>query len=218
MKAKILWIEGRQGEGAPFINTLRKKGYTVEIATSGSEALERLTAINPDLAVLNAASFRSSGTRMCSTLRKQSARLPIVFITAAGNPTPAYEMANAVLTLPFTTRKLLNWILPLLPWGTEQTLAAGPIRLDVESRRVECDGKVTRLTPSLTQLLKMLIDRRGEVLQREEVFRQVWETDYTGDTRTLDVHISWLRQAIEANPRQPVYLKTIRGVGYRLDI
>lgn len=218
MKVKILWIEGRQGEGAPFITTLRKKGYTVEIATSGSEALERLTAINPDLAVLNAASFRSSGTRMCSTLRKQSARLPIVFITAAGNPTPADEMANAILTLPFTTRKLLNWILPLLPWGTEQTLVAGPIRLDVKSRRVECDGKVTRLTPSLTQLLKMLIDRRGEVLQREEVFRQVWETDYTGDTRTLDVHISWLRQAIEANPRQPVYLKTIRGVGYRLDI
>jgi len=218
MKTPILWIEGRQADGAPFIASLRKKGYQVEVVATGNEALARLPVMNPDLVVVNAASFRSSGTRICGTLRKQSSRLPIVFINRPGQPTPGDDYTNTVLTLPFTPRKLLNAFLPLLPWGNDQVIQAGEIRLDVESRRVDCNGKVTRLTPSLTQLLKLLIEHTGEVLNRKDLFRQVWETDYTGDTRTLDVHISWLRQAIEENPRQPTHLKTIRGIGYRLDI
>jgi DNA-binding response OmpR family regulator len=218
MKAVILWIEGRQFEGMPFINTLRKKGYQVEIVSTGNEALARLPILTPDLIVVNAASLRSSGKRICNTLRKQSAKLPIVVIAEAGHPSTNDDSVNAVLILPFTSRKLLNWIVPLLPWGDDQVLKAGPIRLDLERRRVDCNGKVTRLTPSLTALLKLLMDRRGEVLDRKDLFRQVWNTDYTGDTRTLDVHISWLRQALEENPRQPAYLKTIRGLGYRLDV
>ena len=218
MKAVILWVESRQSEGLPFINTLRKKGYQIEVVPSGSSAIERLPQMNPDLVVVNAASFRTSGVRICTNLRKQSSKLPIVFITEDGQPTPGADCANVVLTLPFTPRKLINWISPLLPWTSEQTLKAGPISLDVESRRVSSNGKVSRLTPSLTALLRMLIEKRGEVVEREELFRQVWSTDYTGDTRTLDVHISWLRQAIEENPHQPGYLITIRGVGYRLDV
>ena len=76
----------------------------------------------------------------------------------------------------------------------------------------------TRLTPRLAQLLKILIDHSGEVLERERLFREVWKTEYTADTRTLDVHVSWLREAIELDPRKPVFLKTVRGVGYQLDI
>ncbi len=218
MKAIVLWIESRQFEGTPFINTLRKKGYQVEIVATGNEAISRLPVLSPDLVVINAASLRSSGKRICGAIRKQASKIPIVVIADAAQAPGNDSCANAVITLPFTTRKLLNWIVPLLPWTGDQMLQAGPIRLDLERRRVESNGKVTRLTPSLTHLLKMLLDRRGEVLAREDLFRQVWNTDYTGDTRTLDVHISWLRQAIEENPRRPVYLKTIRGVGYRLDV
>lgn len=218
MKAIILWIEGRQAEGMPFINTLRKKGYQVETVSTGNEAVARLPILNPDLVVINAASLRSSGKRICSTIHKQSGKLPLVLIVDNGQSVLPDENTNVVLMLPFTTRKLLNWIVPLLPWGDDLLLQAGPIRLDLERRRVECHGKVTRLTPGLTQLLKLFLERRGEVLGREDLFKQIWNTDYTGDTRTLDVHISWLRQAIEENPRQPVFLKTIRGVGYRLDV
>lgn len=218
MKATILWIEGRQAEGMPFINTLRKKGYQVETVPTGNEALARLPILKPDLVVINAASLRSSGKRICNTIHKQSSKLPLVLIVEKGQAVQPDENTSAVLTLPFTTRKLLNWIVPLLPWGDDQLLWAGPIRLDLERRRAECNGKVTRLTPGLTLLLKMLLEHRGEVVGREDLFKQIWNTDYTGDTRTLDVHISWLRQAIEENPRQPVYLKTIRGVGYRLDV
>jgi DNA-binding response OmpR family regulator len=79
-------------------------------------------------------------------------------------------------------------------------------------------NKEARLTPRLARLLKMLMDHSGEVIERETLFREVWKTEYTEDTRTLDVHISWLRLAIEEDPRAPRFLKTLRGVGYRLDV
>jgi DNA-binding response OmpR family regulator len=94
----------------------------------------------------------------------------------------------------------------------------GPIRLDLEKRRVRCLGKSTKLTPRLVVLLNLLMEKHGEVVEREPLFKKAWETNYTGDTRTLDVHISWLRRAIELDPENPKFLKTIRGVGYRLDI
>ncbi len=83
---------------------------------------------------------------------------------------------------------------------------------------VQCPGKQARLTPRLVHLLKALIKQHGEVIERKALFSQVWETNYTDDTRTLDVHISWLRQAIETDPDNPQYLKTVRGVGYLLDV
>jgi DNA-binding response OmpR family regulator len=97
-------------------------------------------------------------------------------------------------------------------------LHKGPIRFDIERKRVRCQGRESTLTPRLAQLLKIFMDHPGEVLERKELFRQIWNTEYTVDTRTLDVHISWLRQAIEEEPHKPRFLKTIRGVGYRLDV
>jgi DNA-binding response OmpR family regulator len=90
--------------------------------------------------------------------------------------------------------------------------------LDLERKRVRCQGKEARLTPRMTHLLQVLMRHPGEVLEREQLFREVWKTEYMGDTRTLDVHISWLREAIEEDPHKPHLLKTIRGVGYRLDV
>jgi DNA-binding response OmpR family regulator len=97
-------------------------------------------------------------------------------------------------------------------------LHIGPVRLDLENKKVRCYGRETRLTPRLTQLLKTLMEHPGAALERQWLFREVWKTEYTGDTRTLDVHISWLREAIEEDHRKPRLLKTIRGIGYRLDV
>ena len=124
----------------------------------------------------------------------------------------------ACLPLPFTAQKLANRIRPLLPSDGKNVVHAGPIRLDLEHRRVKCLGKNTKLTPRLIKILRILIDQHGEVVERETLFKRVWETNYTGDTRTLDVHISWLRRAIEKDPVHPRFLKTIRGIGYRLDV
>jgi len=126
--------------------------------------------------------------------------------------------ADVLLVAPFTLQKLLNRIKPLLPAEQKDTLQVGPLELDVRHRWVRCHDRQARLTPRLVALLKTLMERVGQVIPREELFTQVWETNYAGDMRTLDVHISWLRQAIEEDPRRPHYLKTLRGMGYRLDI
>jgi len=120
--------------------------------------------------------------------------------------------------LPFTAQKLVNRIKPLLPGDGKNMVHAGPLKLDLDKRRVRCLNKSSKLTPRLIALLRLLMDKHGEVVERDALFKKVWETNYTGDTRTLDVHISWLRQAIEIDPDNPKFLKTIRGVGYRLDV
>lgn len=217
MKAKILWIEGKRAASPSLIPGLRRKGYSVDIVATGTQALHYLTDNRPNLIVVHAASMRSNGRRNCRTLRNTCPNLPIIVITSLEFPLEGDSCANVVLELPFTTRKLINRMKPLLPTNDENLLSAGPINLDVHNRMVSCNGHEERLTPRLVSLLKMLIEHRGEVVQREILFKSVWDTGYTGDTRTLDVHISWLRQAIEENPRQPALLKTIRGLGYRLD-
>lgn len=215
--ATILIIEGRHAEIPSFATDLQKKGFDVVTAKSGSDATSRLNKVSPDLAVVNAASLRSSGVRICQSLRDKNDKLPIILILEQDN-TVAKDSADVILNLPFTVQKLSNRIKPLLPGDGKNVVQAGAIRLDTEKRRVRCLGKNAKLTPRLVILLKILMERHGEVVEREQLFKEVWETDYTGDTRTLDVHISWLRRAIELDPLKPKFLKTIRGVGYRLDL
>lgn len=217
MKARILWIEGKRAESPPFVPSLRKKGYVIETVPTGTEAFRQLPSFDPDLVVVNAASMRTSGKRICSSLREMTDGVPVLLISTPNRVTEDL-CANVILSLPFTSRKLLNRIRPLLPGEGKNQLHVGPIRLDLERRRMSCQGREATLTPRLTHLLKTFMEHPGEALERERIFREVWNTEYTGDTRTLDVHISWLRQAVEENPRKPQLLKTIRGVGYRLDV
>ncbi len=216
--ATLLVIEGKHADHPAFASALRRKGFEVELVSSGSQAFARLeSSFYPDVVVINAASLRTSGKRICQSLREKTQILPILLII-----TPDRESnnanANVVLSLPFTIQKLVNRIHHLLPGDGKNSIHAGLIRLDLESRTVRCFGKQTRLTPRLMRLLKILLEHRGEVVERKALFSQVWETDYTDDMRTLDVHVSWLRRAIEADPKNPKLLKTVRGVGYRLDV
>jgi len=218
MKAKILWIEGNRAEGPYFIPDLRKKDFTVEIVSTGKAANGYLLKDRFDLVVLNAATFRTSGKRICQDIRANWGKLPILMI-ANPNKTVSKDVgADVLLELPFTIRKLVNRINPLLPLSSNKVLRTGPIQLDLERRVVRCLEKESHLTPRLTSLLKRFMEHPNEVLEREDLFRRIWNTEYTGDTRTLDVHISWIRKAIEPNSHKPRYLITIRGVGYRLDI
>ncbi|MCC6259420.1 MAG: response regulator transcription factor [Anaerolineales bacterium] len=215
--ATLLVIEGRHAEIPSFAGDLQKKGFDVQIAPNGNRAVTQLKSVSPSIVVINAASLRSTGLRICQSIREKDSKLPIVLIVDK-NVEVDKNAADAVLNLPFTAQKLVNRIKPLLPGDGKNVVHVGPIRLDLEKRRVRCLGKNTKLTPRLVTILNLLMDKPGEVLEREALFKKAWETNYTGDTRTLDVHISWLRRAIELDPNNPKFLKTIRGVGYRLDV
>lgn len=217
MKTKLLIIEGRNAEIPSFVADLQKKGFDVVTFQNGSQAVSKLKQTDPTVVVINAASLRSTGVRICHSIRKKDARMPIVLIVEKEKPLDN-EVADSVIALPFTAQKLVNRIKALMPSEENNMVNVGPIRLDLEHRRVRSLGKNTRLTPRLITLLHLLMDKHGEVVEREALFKKVWETEYTGDTRTLDVHISWLRRAIELDPDNPKFLKTIRGVGYRLDV
>ena len=216
-KDTLLVIEGRHAEIPSFAGDMQKKGFDVVLFQNGSQAVSKLKQTNPSLVVINAASLRSTGIRICLSVRKKDAKTPIILILEK-DKTVDKELADSVLALPFTVQKLVNRVKALLPGDGNNMVSAGPIRLDLENRRVKSLGKNTKLTPRLITLLQILMDKHGEVVEREALFKKVWETNYTGDTRTLDVHISWLRRAIELDPDNPKFLKTIRGVGYRLDV
>ena len=214
----LLVIEGKHADYPAFVPALRNKGFVVESVSNGSEGLARLSdGLRPDVVVVNAASLRASGKRICQSVREKAQGLPILLILDSDRQVEKMD-ADIVLLLPFTAQKLVNRIKHLLPGDGKSNIHAGPVRLDVEKRIVRCHDKQTRLTPRLMHLLKTLIEHQGEVIERNTLFSQVWETDYTDDTRTLDVHISWLRRAIEIDPKAPKLLKTVRGVGYRLDV
>ena len=216
-KATLLLVEGRHAEIPSFASDLQKKGFDVVSTQNGGEAVSKLKQTNPSLVIVNAPSLRSTGIRICLSLRKKDAKIPIILIVE-NEKTIDKDLADSILVLPFTVQKLVNRTKALMPGDGNNVLSVGPIRLDLENRRVRTLGKNAKLTPRLITLLQILMDKHGEVVEREALFKKAWDTNYTGDTRTLDVHISWLRRAIELDPDNPKFLKTIRGVGYRLDV
>lgn len=218
MQAKILCIERKRSESPSYVAGLRKKGFDVETVATGADAVKKLSANPPQLVIVNAASLRTNGKRICKSLRAVVQAIPIVVILDAQQAfNEEDDCANIILRLPFTARKLVNRIIPYIKGNPSSIMEVGILQLDLERKTVRCQERETRLTPRLTMLLRMLMEKKGEAIPRDQLFTTIWKTQYTGDTRTLDVHISWLRQAIEADPRHPVLLRTVRGMGYRLD-
>jgi len=218
MKHLILLVEGKRSDRPSFMSGLSKKGYEVESVPNGASAVEVIKKLNPKAVIIDAASMRTSGTRICTSLRASLEKTPIILIAAENQLDIDQNCADQVLCLPFTLQKLLNRLHPYMSMNENKKLECGPIKLDTKERWLHCDGKVTRLTPRLFILMESFLKQPGEILLREDLFRKLWETDYLGDTRSLDVHISWLRHAVEIDPRNPKYIKTERGIGYRLEV
>ena len=218
LSGKILVIEGKRAERSSFVGGLTKKGFRVISVPSGNSALNKLEKEQPDIIVIDADSMRTSGKRICQSLRSATSQTPIILILGNGvNEKDEFD-ADIIMHLPFTLQKLLNRIKVLLPIkSSNDVIKSGPIELDITHRFVKVNDKQISLTPRLTRLLQALMQKPGQVFGRDELFKFVWETEYIGDTRTLDVHVSWLRNLIEDDPRHPDFIKTARGVGYRLD-
>jgi len=215
--ARILLIGHTRPKRTSFAGALSKR-YEVLEASSGEQGLALAQDHMVDLVVLDAASMRTPGERVCRSLRKGlPAQTPIVHI----HPGPrdgAQSPADSLLFEPFTPRKLVNSIERLLQLSDDEIITCGPLSMNVVRRVLIAHGQETQLTPKLAMLVEIFLRHPYETLDRKTLMQKVWHTDYLGDTRTLDVHIRWIRKAIELSSDETRYLITVRGVGYRLEI
>ncbi len=216
MAAKVLLIESARANAESFAPALKKRGYTVHVAHSGKAAVHIASREAVEVIVVDAASMRASGNRICALLRRHFDATPIIHIKAASE-NGTLSPASAVLYLDFTARKLINRIERFLNADKGEILECGPFKLNLNQRLLVAPGKETRLTPKLAQLMEVFMRKPRETLDRKFLMQTVWQTDYMGDTRTLDVHIRWIRDAVEREPSNPRHIITVRGVGYRFE-
>ncbi|HEY72661.1 MAG: hypothetical protein B6I35_04175 [Anaerolineaceae bacterium 4572_32.2] len=212
----ILLVEGRKSAAEYLAPDLDDKGYNIVTARTRRDSLAIAQEKHPAVIVLDAPSLRFSCHRFCKTLQDTEPDSPVLVLLPEGEKIDRSIGARAHLRYPFSTKKLLRRIARLLPASNENVLQVGDITLNTEQQYVIRDKRESHLTPKQTQLLEILMRHPGEVLSRAFLMKQVWKTDYLDDTRTLDVHIHCVRKAIEDNHKSPVYLQTVRKVGYCL--
>jgi len=187
-----------------------------ELATNQKTALHRMRLHPPTAILVELEQKRVSRTRFCEVVRY---RLPMVAILAVASRLPSDTFHfDGVIELPLMNDKVLKSLKQLGHKQTEHQLACGPIHLDMATRTVTTPKGQYAMTPKQCALLKLLMEHQGEVVERRLIMETVWETSYLEDTRTLDVHVRWLRERIEANPSKPGYLKTVRGIGYSFKV
>jgi DNA-binding response OmpR family regulator len=191
--------------------------YDLLTARTRREALTKIREVDPAVIVLDAPSLRFSRRRFCCTLEEEGIDSPVLLLHK-DNPTPDHVNARAYLSYPFSNQKLLNRISWLLPAPDGEVLRRGELALNIKRRSVIKGDRECHLTPKQAHLLELFMRNPGEVLTREFLMKRVWDTDFVDDTRTLDVHIHWVRDAIEEDTRSPQYLHTVRGVGYRFAV
>lgn len=211
----VLLLESVRANGTSFAPHLERR-YHLFVAHTGKVALELAQQHQPDIMVLDAASLRTSGDRICATLKNEVSELPIIHIKMEDATTDS--VADVQLHHPLTYRKLYNRIERYTCLDHGHTLEAGPLQLKVQQSLLTTPTGEKKLTPKLSKMMEVFLQQPGQIVDRETLMREVWNTDYMGDTRTLDVHIRWVRQALEENPNKPQYLKTVRGKGYILDV
>jgi DNA-binding response OmpR family regulator len=217
----LLLIEGH-GAGSDSLSlALARADYHFLTVNTGSEATEWLAHNSADLIIFDASTMRSSGIRVCQRIRKLAERTPIIHSRSADDEEDRTAGADIYLQRPFSGRKLLNRVRALLPADSDQEeiIHYGPLTLYRAKRSVEVDGRGEYiLTPKLAMLLETFMRHPNELLSRRQLMLDVWETDFIGDTRTLDVHIRWIRECIEVDPGSPSYLRTVRSKGYLLTV
>ena len=219
--ATLLLVEGRGIGSQSLSGALQKAGYRLEVVHTGKAALTWSETHQPDLIIFDSTFMRSNGARSCRRLRRAWSDTPIIHIRLPNHPEDRSAEADVYLEHPFTSRKLLNRIRALLPADDcqDEIVRYGAITIYLSKPSVDVAGQgEKRLTPKLVQLLQEFLRYPNETVSRRQLMQNVWKTDYVGDTRTLDVHIRWVRELIEENPASPKLLVTVRGEGYILNI
>jgi two-component system OmpR family response regulator len=226
---KILVVEDDRNLLDTLRYNLRKEGYDVVTAVDGVEALDVTRREKPDLIILDIMLPKLSGFEVCRILRKETT-IPILMLTAKIDETDkivGLEIgADDYMTKPFNLRELLARVGAMLrrarmvemqPGPREALLKVGDIEVDIARHKASKGAAMLDLTPKEFDLLAFLARNKGFVFSRDQLLEKVWGYDFAGDTRTVDVHVRWLRQKIETDPNNPKHLVTVRGTGYKLE-
>ena len=226
---KILIVEDDTNLLTTLKYNLQKDGYDVITSIDGAEAVEIAQKEKPDLIILDVMLPKMNGFEVCRILRREMI-VPILMLTAKAEETDkvvGLEIgADDYMTKPFSMRELLARVRAMLrrakmveptPIDEKALLKINDLEIDPARHIASLKNTILDLTPKEFDLLVFLARNRGFVFSREQLLERVWGYDYAGDTRTVDVHIRWLRQKIEANPQKPRCLITVRGTGYKLE-
>lgn len=226
---KILVVEDDRNLLDTLNYNLRKEGYDVVAAVDGAEALGVARKEKPDLIVLDIMLPKMNGFEVCRILRKEMT-VPVLMLTAKAEEVDkivGLEIgADDYMTKPFSLRELLARVRAMLrrakiteiqPITESALFKAGDIEVDIARHVASKSKAILELTPREFDLLAFLVKNKGFVFSREQLLEKVWGYDYAGDTRTVDVHIRWLRLKIETDPGNPERLITVRGAGYKLE-
>ena len=223
---RLLLVEDEPGLQLALTDRLSAEGYAVETAGDGNLAVTRATGEPFDVIVLDVMLPGRDGFDVAQAIRQQGIQTPILMLTARTQVVDRVVGlklgADDYLTKPFETIELLARIEALLrrvpnsrSGVSLERYQFGDINVDVRKAEVRHQGRLLELSAKEFQLLKYFIEHRGATVSREELLQEVWGYNNTPSTRTVDVHVAWLRQKLEPNPRVPQYILTVHGLGYK---
>ena len=221
----ILLVEDERSIAEPFAGALAREGFEPVIAATARSALELFHRHEPSLVLLDIALPDGDGREVCRELRRQSA-VPIIMLTARGTETDrvvGLELgADDYVVKPFSAREVVARIRAVLrrtaapaPTQLGEVVELGEVRVDRARRSATVEGRPLELSRKEFDLLQLLVDNAGTVVKRERLIDEVWDTNWFGSTKTLDVHVSALRKKLGDDPSTPRYIHTVRGVGFR---
>ncbi|OQP06557.1 DNA-binding response regulator [Geobacillus sp. 46C-IIa] len=229
MGKKILVVDDEQPIVTLLSYNLEKAGFQVAVAYDGEEALVKVASEQPALIILDLMLPKLDGVEVCKQLRQQQIMTPILMLTARDDEFDkvlGLELgADDYMTKPFSPREVVARVKAILrrtefvPAAAEsgERIAIGELEIFPERYEAAIGGKTLELTPKEFELLLHLARHKGRVLTRDQLLSAVWNYDFAGDTRIVDVHISHLREKIEEDTKKPAYIKTVRGLGYKLE-
>ncbi|UWF57788.1 response regulator transcription factor [Staphylococcus hyicus] len=231
MVQRVLVVDDEQSIVTLLKYNLEQAGYIVEIAQDGEEAIQKEKETKPDLIVLDVMLPKKDGIEVCKTIRSDKNQVPILMLTAKDDEFDrvlGLELgADDYMTKPFSPREVVARVKAILRRSSQfettrvdeddEDIVIGPIRIRPDYFEVYRNDNLLELTPKEFELLLYLVERQGRVITREHMLNSVWNYEFAGDSRIVDVHISHLRDKLEENPKQPQFIKTVRGLGYKLE-